>query len=139
MGVKFKLVVGFPGYEVSSDGRLWSKLVRAPIQDSKTGRIQGMKWVERTEKKEVGKCATGWGYLRTILRRDGKRHNKFIHVLVCEAFHGPRPGTCRQWHAAHKNGNPTDNRACNLRWATVRENNYLDQKKHGTWKLGQKK
>lgn len=42
--------------------------------------------------------------------------NRTFHVLVCTAFHGPRP-TPRHT-ADHINRDTSDNRAVNLRWAT---------------------
>jgi hypothetical protein len=51
-----------------------------------------------------------------------------VHFLVCEAFHGPRPAGKL---VAHGDGNPANNRADNLRWATHRQNE-ADKVKHGT-------
>jgi hypothetical protein len=56
-----------------------------------------------------------------------------IHVLVCEAFHGPRPDGC---HAAHSDGVKSNNRLENLRWATVSEN-AMDKLAHGTLRCGE--
>lgn len=53
----------------------------------------------------------------------------FVNRLVCAAFHGPPPSPTH--HAAHNNGNKTDNSAENLRWATPLENG-ADQYIHGT-------
>lgn len=57
------------------------------------------------------------GYLRVA---HGYRGSVRVHVLVATAFHGPRPigMVCR-----HLNDIKTDNRACNLAWGTVAENN----------------
>nr|WP_306422646.1 HNH endonuclease [Paenarthrobacter aurescens] len=52
-----------------------------------------------------------------------------VHVIVCEAFHGPRPPG---QEAAHFDGNPANNRSDNLRWAT-RLDNENDKKRHGTY------
>ena len=54
---------------------------------------------------------------------------KSIHRMVCEAFHGPPPSPLHQ--VAHNNGDPHDNRAENLRRATVAENS-ADKEAHGT-------
>jgi hypothetical protein len=48
----------------------------------------------------------------------GKTHK--IHVLVCEAFHGPKPFSGAI--VIHEDENPQNNRADNLRWGTRREN-----------------
>lgn len=44
-----------------------------------------------------------------------------LHTLIAEAFHGPRPSSNHTVH--HINGNKLDNRSCNLRWATIAEQN----------------
>jgi len=46
-------------------------------------------------------------------------HTYCVHVLVCYAFHGRRPSP--QHTVDHINNDKTDNRACNLRWATKSE------------------
>lgn len=43
-----------------------------------------------------------------------------VHRAVCTAFHGPAPSSIHQ--AAHRDGNPQNNRADNLTWATPQEN-----------------
>ncbi|MDF9750289.1 HNH endonuclease [Arthrobacter sp. ES3-54] len=50
----------------------------------------------------------------------GSRNPRRVHMLVCEAWHGPCPAP--GMHAAHGNGDPVDNRPENLRWATPLEN-----------------
>ena len=42
-----------------------------------------------------------------------------VHLLVLEAFRGPRPYRCE---ALHGKDIPHDNRASNLRWGSRREN-----------------
>lgn len=58
-------------------------------------------------------------YLRVGLCRDGELNMKKVHLLVAEAFIGPRPkgAVCR-----HLNDDPSDNRVENLRWGTASEN-----------------
>lgn len=63
--------------------------------------------------------------------RDGYPYvmgRNYVHQLVCEAFHGPRPTPRHE--VAHWDGNPANNHASNLRWATHRENE-ADRVRHG--------
>lgn len=66
--------------------------------------------------------------LSVVLRKDGKSRTFRVHVLVALAFHGERPPG---YDVAHNNGDNTDNRAVNLRYAT-RSENEQDKFKHGT-------
>ncbi|MGZ0214054.1 MAG: HNH endonuclease [Actinomycetales bacterium] len=50
-----------------------------------------------------------------------------VHDLVCRAFHGKRPTP--QHTPDHKNRDKSDNRACNLRWATKPEQAKNQRKK----------
>ncbi|MET8585789.1 HNH endonuclease signature motif containing protein [Streptomyces collinus] len=69
------------------------------------------------------------GYL-VIRRWSGEKYLTLrVHVLVCTAFHGPRPTPAHQ--VRHLNGNKTDNRASNLAWGTPLENQH-DRLTHGT-------
>lgn len=95
-----------PGYWVSDDGR-----VRGP------------------RGHELRQKVRGKGYLSVLVT--GERP-AYVHSLVCTAFHGPRPTASHQ--VAHGNGNPADNRAANLRWATPAEN-AADAVRHGTSRL----
>ena len=109
----WKNIPGFSMYLVSKTGRVWSwhsskDLTPIPVRD---------------------------GYLTVGLRKDGKTHKKYVHVLVCEAFHGPRPGPYPQWHACHKDGNHLNNHYANIRWSTVK-GNMADQYTHGTRVMG---
>lgn len=66
----------------------------------------------------------------------GKNNPRDVHVLVCEAWNGPPAAS--GMHAAHRNGNPSDNRPDNLRWATPLENIGQDRLRHGTVPRGEK-
>lgn len=89
-----------PGYLAGADGS-----VRGP-----SGRIL------RTYQDNDGRLSFG-------VRRGGRTTTVRVHVVVAEAWHGPRPaGT----EAAHGNGDNSDNRPCN------------DKRLHGTVVRGEK-
>lgn len=116
-------ITGWPGYEVSDLGR-----VRSWKQRSK-GRV----WtVDRNQPPRILKSDLRNGYASIILSEKGKKTaHASVHRLVLEAFVGPGGDL----HGAHCNGDKSDNRAANLRWATPVENN-ADKKQHGTHQSG---
>jgi len=69
------------------------------------------------------------GHKYVNLRRNNKAYSVYVHRLVLQAFVGDCPAdkTC----CAHKDGDPSNNRLENLRWATHAENS-LDSVIHGT-------
>jgi hypothetical protein len=88
-----KTIEGFPGYEVTDDGRVWS---------SKTNR-----WLKLHTNK-AGYCTVG-------LCRENKTHTQYVHALVGEAFVGKRT---KEEVFDHINENKQDNRVENLRILT---------------------
>jgi DNA-binding transcriptional regulator YiaG len=71
------------------------------------------------------------GYYRVNVRDTGhpvRTHVMNVHTLVLNTFVGVRPTNyvCR-----HLNGNPLDNRLCNICWGTAKEN-ARDAIRHGT-------
>lgn len=103
-------VLGYAGrYEVSSDGDVRSLLRPKPVV--------------------LRPGIDGSGYPLVVLTSpDGQRRTRRVHVLVAEAFHGPRPEGLQ---VRHVNGIASDVRAENLRWGTASENVH-DQVTHGT-------
>lgn len=75
------------------------------------------------------------GYLVVKPCRDGKAYLRRVHVMVCEAFHGPKPTPRHE--AAHGDGDRANCRPGNLRWATHKENS-ADMFAHGTKPIGEK-
>lgn len=69
----------------------------------------------------------GRGYLRVNYYHKGKWTQLGVHVLVCTAFHGPKP----EWAdlVAHRDGNPGNAQPSNLRWATYLDNE-ADKRRH---------
>jgi len=57
-----------------------------------------------------------WGYNRVGLSKDGKPRHILVHVLVAEAFIGPKPYIEAQVN--HKNGVKTDNTPLNIEWGS---------------------
>lgn len=118
MSEVWRPVVGYERhYEVSSDGAVRSV---DRVLDKSDGTRQPRRGQLLTP------TPSGKGYLSVMLRFAKRR---YVHSLVCEAFHGPRPSDSHE--AAHGNGDRLDNRASNLRWATKPENQQ-DSIRHGT-------
>lgn len=112
--VTYRAIPGYPDYRAGDDGSVWSS------SPGLGNRYAGKGW--RLLKNRRG------NYLSVALCRDGKATTKEIHRLVLESFVGPCPP---RMEACHNNGNRHDNRLCNLRWDT-RKNNHADKKSHGT-------
>ena len=68
------------------------------------------------------------GYLGVNLRVDGQVKRRLVHVLVLEAFVGPRPS--RQHESRHLNDRKRDNRPTNLAWG-LHSDNEADKQRNG--------
>jgi hypothetical protein len=122
---QWKPVVGFEDYyEVSDQGRVRSLLWRGR-QPLRQPRLRKLRRVPRP-RGGIG------NYLSVNLCVDRSKYIRFVHVLVLEAFVGPRPPRAQ---TRHKNGVPDDNRVENLQWGTPREN-VDDALRHGTYRRG---
>jgi hypothetical protein len=86
----------------------------------------------------IGRLTSDWrekqpyttqkGHKRIELRTtDGRAIRVMVHVLVLEAFVGPRPVGME---ACHCDGNPANNDVVNLRWDSPTAN-WRDRRKHG--------
>jgi len=109
---EWRPVVGFPDYEVSSLGR-----VRRSNPISKRG--------HRIATGILKAAPTDNGYPRATIAHGVYR---YVHKMVCEAFHGPRPSPLHE--VAHGDGDRTHNAASNLRWDT-NAGNHADRQRHG--------
>lgn len=76
-----------------------------------------------------------YGYCRVNLWSGGKLKTVRLNRLVCLVFLGDPPSP--KHHAAHRNGDKSDNSLGNLRWATKAENE-ADKVIHGTDNRGSK-
>jgi len=124
---EWRAVVGFEGqYEVSSLGRVksldrvvWCNHPNGNYSVFRPGRI-------------LRPGPSRSGHLSVVLGR--QQGSKSVHVLVCEAFHGPKP---KGMECLHWNDIPSDNRASNLRWGT-RSENLRDAVRTGKKQTGEK-
>lgn len=108
-------IPGYDGcYQISDQGRVRSR----KNHDGSAGDTWHLK------RHGIGRK----GYLKAVLWRGNRQFNHYVHTLVIEAFVGPRPPGME---VAHNNGDNTDNRPSNLRYATPKENQ-ADRIAHGT-------
>ena len=118
MTEQWKPVVGFEGfYEASSEGR-----------------IRGVdRWVKSGTRLQKGKALTpaknSSNYLTVVLCRDCARITKGVHLLVAEAFLGPRP---EGLVVCHGPAGRHCNRLENLSFGTYSQNAYEDKLRDGT-------
>ena len=105
-------VLGYEGlYEVSNFGDVMS-LDRLVPNSNGIG-------VRCSRGKMLKQRIDDTGYYSVVLCKNGKAKTKRVHVLVCSAFHGPKP---IGMEVLHLDGTRTNNRADNLKWGTRSEN-----------------
>ncbi len=107
----WKPVVGFEGlYEVSDQGRVKSlqRTVNGPHGSKHT-----------LPERVLAGGQTETGYWHVLLYREGVRRTRVVHVLVAEAFLGPRVGDSIN----HIDGNKDNNAAGNLEYCSHGDNN----------------
>jgi hypothetical protein len=115
---EWKVVDGWPNYEVSTHGRVrsWNKGGFGSGTRAKAPKTMRPRW-------------DGKGYARITLCNLGQQRERFIHQLVLEAFVGPRPAP--EYEGRHLDGVRGNNSAINLEWSTHAAN-MRDQYRHGT-------
>jgi len=118
---EWRPVVGYEGlYEVSSIGRVRSL-------DRTTSHGHRLTGFMRKLPVQLGR--------RSVKLSKGHGPRKIsVHVLVAEAFHGPRPDG---QEVRHLDGDSLNNCVDNLAWGTGSENT-LDQVRHGRHHLARK-
>jgi hypothetical protein len=102
-------VVGYPSYEVSDFGR---------VRNKANGRFLRLAKLKH-------------GHLKCAL---GRRNTQYVHRIVLLAFRGP-PDDPSKIHCAHYDGDPSNNKLSNLRWATAAEN-AADDRRNGVARGG---
>ena len=111
--VEYRDIPGFPDYFAGDDGSIWSR---------KFGKIRKLKPILQNN-----------GTTQVHLSH-GTAVCVQCHVLIMLSFVGPRP---KGMHIAHWDGDNSNNRLSNLRYATPVENE-ADKKRHGTRAMGQR-
>lgn len=108
-------IPSLPGYQASSEGRIRS--VARRITDSR-----GRSYLRPGVVRKLGVAPNGY------LRLNTGEGQVLVHRAVLEAFSGPAPVG---HHGAHRDGDRSNNKRENLRWATPVEN-AADKAIHGT-------
>lgn len=103
----WKVIPGYSGYEASSHGNIRNSHSSSLIR----------------QKFSYNDCKN---YLSVGLYHDHEGYNtRYVHQLVCEAFHGPRPEkdpVKGNYVTNHIDGNKHNNRADNLEWVLHSDN-----------------
>ncbi len=100
-----KEIEDFEGYFADEEGNIW-------------GNRKCMTNLNR-ELRQLKPALSEKGYPYVVLCINGKRYTKRVHRLVALAF---IPNPENKATVNHINGIKTDNRPCNLEWATIQEN-----------------
>ena len=121
----WKPIAGYEGlYEVSNQGRVRS-LDRVVLRKNGQSQLCRGRLLKPYKKKKVAK--DGGHYETLFLSRDGIARQFYVHHIVLGAFAGERgEHEC----ARHLNDNPSDNRASNLVWGSLSENQ-IDRIRNG--------
>ena len=104
--MEMRPIPGWPGYQATDDGRIWS--------DHKHGFL-------------IGEINGKYRRHYVNITRDGRSRMRQVHCLILETFIGPCPPgmECR-----HLDGNALNNNLSNLKWGTKKEN-AQDTLRHG--------
>lgn len=126
--VAHRAIDGFPGYRVSSAGVVetcWKQL-SPNVGGRCVGPRRGIGEVWRPLKVRLNRT----GYHRAVLYAGLIRREEFVHLLVLEAFVGPRP---EGLFGLHKDDDRSNNSLSNLYYGTSQQN-WADRKRNGRYR-----
>ena len=113
---QWRVIDGFPSYEVSDFGRVRS--LSRVLQISESGNGRNLRYSRHRTGRILKTQQHSNGYLSVRLCPGNK--TALVNRLVCSAFHGPPPAADSQ--ADHINSVRSDARAENLRWLSPQDN-----------------
>lgn len=117
--MEWRPVLNFEGwYEVSDRGFVRSVERTVHFSDGRVRRYQGQR---------LRFYADDFGYRKVTLKKNGLWVRVHVHLLVAEAFKGPRPPGLQ---VRHYDGDHLNNRPDNLIYGSPLEN-HADTKRHG--------
>lgn len=119
--VDVKPVPGLARYLAGSDGHIYCD------SEARTN-------AKKPRPFRVSEFIASTGYPNVSTVAGGKKTSRSVHVLVCSAFHGPRPSSVHE--VRHLDGNKENSLPSNLCWGTPGEN-AADKKRHGTESHGE--
>jgi hypothetical protein len=120
-------IPGFPDYFADTDGNVWS---RKGIGSNQNCFQPPSKTLRLLKQWNVGK-----NYKGVTLKRDGKKHKRYVHHIVLETFVSERP---LGLYGCHGIKGKSCNALENLSWKSQQENNYNDKLRDGTLTRGEK-
>jgi len=126
---EWKDVPMFCGYiQASNMGRIKS------LPRTVNKRALGIQCVQHYKERILSQVVRSkYGHVSVRFGINGAKYTEAVHRLVLFAFVGlPEIGQ----EACHNNGDASDNRPENLRWASHKENN-RDRKRHGRYAVGE--
>lgn len=117
---RYRVIEGFPLNRVGDDGSFWTRAVMGKAAPGSTRALGPWRARKTTPRAKDG-------YVLVRLRNGAQQRVTGLHVLVLEAFGGPRPPgqLCR-----HLDDDPTNNRATNLAWGSGGDNS-RDRERNG--------